>query len=115
VEQAIRDAGLEETRRFQLSAPAIIMGSGGPSTRTIVESADITRSKGPKRVRTVRGPESDVVDSLRDARDLVQDQGRQLFDLLGLRDFQPLHRNAYETIQVGKQDTIFAGGCEELD
>ncbi len=26
------------------------MGSGGPSTRTIVEAADTTRSKGPKRV-----------------------------------------------------------------
>src|SRR5205814_9225532 len=23
--------------------------------------------------------------------------------------------NAYETIQIGKQDIIFAGGCEELD
>ncbi len=23
--------------------------------------------------------------------------------------------NAYETIQLGKQDVIFAGGCEELD
>ena len=23
--------------------------------------------------------------------------------------------NAYETIQIGKQDMIFAGGCEELD
>ena len=28
----------------------IIMGSGGPSTKTIVEAADITRAKGPKRV-----------------------------------------------------------------
>ena len=28
----------------------IIMGSGGPSTKTLVESADITRNKGPKRV-----------------------------------------------------------------
>ena len=26
----------------------IIMGSGGPSTKTLVESADITREKGPK-------------------------------------------------------------------
>ena len=28
----------------------IIMGSGGPSTRAIVEAADTARSKGPKRV-----------------------------------------------------------------
>jgi 3-oxoacyl-[acyl-carrier-protein] synthase-1 len=26
------------------------MGSGGPSARTIVEAADTTRTKGPKRV-----------------------------------------------------------------
>ena len=49
MEQAIRDAGLEETD-VSNERTGIIMGSGGPSTRTIVESADITRSKGPKRV-----------------------------------------------------------------
>ena len=49
MEQAIRDAGLEDG---EISDPmtGIIMGSGGPSTRTIVEAADIARSKGPKRV-----------------------------------------------------------------
>jgi hypothetical protein len=70
----------------------IIMGSGGPSTRTIVEAADTTREKGPKRVGPVRRAEGDVVDRLGDARHLVQDQGRQLFDLVGLRDLEPLHR-----------------------
>src|SRR4029079_6037867 len=49
MEQAIRDAGLDEG---DISHPrtGMIMGSGGPSTRTIVESADIARTKGPKRV-----------------------------------------------------------------
>src|SRR6202043_2218792 len=49
MEQAIRDAGLEAG---EISHPrtGIIMGSGGPSTRTIVEAADVTRNKGPKRV-----------------------------------------------------------------
>src|SRR3974377_1463210 len=49
MEQAIRDAGLEEAE-VSNNRTGIIMGSGGPSTRTIVESADVTRSKGPKRV-----------------------------------------------------------------
>ena len=49
MEQAIRDAGLEESD-VSNERTGIIMGSGGPSTRTIVEAADITRSKGPKRV-----------------------------------------------------------------
>ena len=42
--------------------------------------------------RAVRRAEGDVVDGFGNARDLVQDQGRQLFDLVGLRDLEPLHR-----------------------
>jgi hypothetical protein len=68
------------------------MGSGGPSTRTIVEAADITRTKGPKRVGPYRCPQVDELDRIRDAFDLVQDQGRQLLDLVRLRDVEPLHR-----------------------
>ena len=48
--------------------------------------------QGPEAGRTVRGAEGDVVDGFRHARDLVQDQGRELFDLVGLRDLEPLHR-----------------------
>ena len=48
--------------------------------------------QGPEARRPVRGAEGDVVDRFGDARDLVQDQGRQLFDLVGLRDLDPLHR-----------------------
>ena len=49
MEQAIRDAGLED-REVSNERTGIIMGSGGPSTRAIVEAADTARSKGPKRV-----------------------------------------------------------------
>jgi len=49
MEQAIRDAGLEPGE-LSHEMTGIIMGSGGPSTRAIVEAADLTRSKGPKRV-----------------------------------------------------------------
>ena len=91
MEQAIRDAGLE-ANEVSNDMTGIIMGSGGPSTRTIVEAADTTRSKGSQARRSVRGAEGDVVDCIGDTRHLVQDQGRQLFDLVGLRDLQPLHR-----------------------
>jgi 3-oxoacyl-[acyl-carrier-protein] synthase-1 len=93
----------------------IIMGSGGPSTRTIVEAADITREQGPQAHRAVRRAQGDVVDRIGDARHLVQDQGRQLFDLVGLRDLGHCIGNAYELIQWGKQDMMFAGGHEDLD
>src|SRR3712207_8698023 len=49
MEQAIRDAGLEQNE-ISHERTGIIMGSGGPSTRAIVEAADTARSKGPKRV-----------------------------------------------------------------
>ena len=91
MEQAIRDAGLEETE-VSNERTGIIMGSGGPSTRAIVESRRHRPAEGPQARRPVRGAEGDVVDRLGDAGDLVQDQGRQLFDLVGLRDLEPLHR-----------------------
>src|SRR6201990_647369 len=49
MEQAIQDSGLDPDEVFNIRT-GIIMGSGGPSARTIVEAADITRTKGPKRV-----------------------------------------------------------------
>src|ERR1700675_3330120 len=49
MEQALRDAGLADNE-ISNERTGIIMGSGGPSTRTIVEAADTTRTKGPKRV-----------------------------------------------------------------
>ena len=91
MEQAIRDAGLEE-REISHEMTGIIMGSGGPSTRTVVEAADTARTQGSQARRPVRGAEGDVLDRVGDARHLVQDQGRQLFDLVGLRDLEPLHR-----------------------
>ncbi len=91
MEQAIQDSGLEPSDVSNVRT-GIIMGSGGPSARTIVESADITRTKGPEAGRSVCGAESDVVDGVGHACDLVQDQGRELFDLVRLRDVEPLHR-----------------------
>src|SRR6201996_9048823 len=49
MEQAIQDSGLEPSDVSNVRT-GIIMGSGGPSTRTLVEAADIARTKGPKRV-----------------------------------------------------------------
>ena len=43
------DSGLEESDIIN-EQTGLIMGSGGPSTRALIEAADITRSKGPKRV-----------------------------------------------------------------
>ena len=91
MEQAIRDAGLDAAE-VSHERTGIVMGSGGPSTRAIVEAADIARSKGPKRIGPFAVPKAMSSIRVRHARDLVQDQGLELFDLVGLRDLEPLHR-----------------------
>ena len=57
MEQAIRDAGLEE-KDVSNERTGLIMGSGGPSTRAIVQAADTTREKGPKKVGPFEVPKS---------------------------------------------------------
>src|SRR5208282_2506510 len=57
MEQAIRDSGLEADEIVN-ERTGIVMGSGGPSTRTIVESADIARAKGAKRIGPFAVPKS---------------------------------------------------------
>ena len=49
MEQAIADAGLEEGDIIN-PRTGIIMGSGGPSTKIIVEAALTTMDRGPKRI-----------------------------------------------------------------
>src|SRR3984893_10877471 len=52
MEQAIRDAGLEESE-VSNERTGLVMGSGGPSTRAIVEAADTAPTEGTQRVGRV--------------------------------------------------------------
>ena len=91
MEQAIQDSGLEPIGRFQHSHRHHhgLRRTVGPHHR---RSRRHHPHQGTEAGRAVRGAEGDVVDGVGDARHLVQDQGRQLFDLVGLRDLEPLHR-----------------------
>ena len=91
MQQAIAEAGLEE-KDIQNPRTGIVMGSGGPSTRTLVEAADITREKGPKRIGPFAVPKSMSSTASATLATPVRHQGRQLFDHLGLRHVQALHR-----------------------
>ena len=91
MDQAILDAGLA-ANEISHERTGIIMGSGGPSTRTSHRGRGYRALQGTEKDRAFRGAKIDVLDRLGDARHLVQDQGRQLLDLVGLRDLQPLHR-----------------------
>ena len=114
MDQAIQDAGLEEK---DISNPktGIIMGSGGPSTRTIVEAADTTRAKGPKRVGPFAVPKAMSSTASATLATWFKIKGVNYSISSACATSNHCIGNAYEMIQGGKQDVMFAGGCEELD
>ncbi|WP_181700632.1 beta-ketoacyl-ACP synthase I [Chthonobacter albigriseus] len=114
MDQAIRDAGLEETD-ISNERTGIIMGSGGPSTRVIVESADITREKGPKRVGPFAVPKAMSSTASATLATWFKIKGVNYSISSACATSNHCIGNAYETIQWGKQDVMFAGGCEDLD
>ncbi len=114
MDQAILDAGLTESE-VSNERTGIIMGSGGPSTHTIVEAADITRTKGPKRVGPFAVPK--CMSSTASATLAVWFKIKGVNYSISSACATSNHciGNAYEMIQYGKQDVMFAGGCEELE
>ena len=114
MEQAIRDAGLEEADVVN-ERTGIIMGSGGPSARAIVDAADITRTKGPKRVGPFAVPKAMSSTASATLATWFKIKGVNYSISSACATSNHCIGNAYETIQVGKQDIIFAGGCEDLD
>ncbi|MES2751831.1 MAG: beta-ketoacyl-ACP synthase I [Pseudomonadota bacterium] len=114
MEQAIRDAGLEPSD-ISNERTGIIMGSGGPSTRTIVEAADITRTKGPKRVGPFAVPKAMSSSPSATLATWFKIKGVNYSISSACATSNHCVGNAYEMIQWGKQDLMFAGGCEELD
>ncbi len=114
MDQAIRDAGLEE-REISHDKTGIIMGSGGPSTRAIVEAADVTRAKGPKRVGPFAVPKAMSSTASATLATWFRIKGVNYSISSACATSNHCIGNGYELIQAGKQDLIFAGGCEELD
>src|SRR5499427_1123933 len=114
MEQAIQDSGLEPAD-VSNERTGIIMGSGGPSTRTLVEAADIARSKGPKRVGPFAVPKGMSSTASATLATWFKIKGVNYSISSACATSNHCIGNAYETIQLGKQDIIFAGGCEELD
>jgi 3-oxoacyl-[acyl-carrier-protein] synthase-1 len=114
MDQAILDSGLEE-KDISNERTGIIMGSGGPSARTLVESADIAREKGPKRVGPFAVPKSMSSTASATLATWFKIKGVNYSISSACATSNHCVGNAYEMIQYGKQDVMFAGGCEELD
>ncbi len=114
MEQAIAQSGLQPE---EVSHPrtGIIVGSGGPSTRTIVDSADIARTKGPKKVGPFAVPKAMSSTGSATLATWFKIKGINYSIASACATSNHCIGNAYEAIKYGKQDVMFAGGCEELD
>jgi 3-oxoacyl-[acyl-carrier-protein] synthase-1 len=114
MEQAIRDSGLGEAE-VSNERTGIVMGSGGPSCRAIIEAADTARSKGPKRVGPFAVPKAMSSTASATLATWFKIKGVNYSISSACATSNHCIGNAAELIQWGKQDLIFAGGCEELD
>lgn len=114
MEQAIADAGLTPE---EISNPrtGIIMGSGGPSARAIVAAADTAREKGAKRVGPFAVPKAMSSTASATLATPFEIKGINYSISSACATSAHCIGDAYEHIQSGKQDIMFAGGSEELD
>ncbi len=115
MDQAILDAGLE-AGDVSNERTGIIMGSGGASTRAIVESALKTIESGSsKKVGPFAVPKAMSSTASATLATWFKIKGVNYSISSACATSNHCIGNAYEAIQYGKQDMMFAGGCEELD
>ena len=112
--EAVKDAKLSEE---EISNPEIglIMGSGGPSTKSLLRAFDITREKGPKKIGPTSVPKVMCSTNSATLSTYFKIKGVNYSISSACSTSAHCIGNAYELIQLGKQKRIFAGGGEELD
>ena len=114
MEQAIADAGLTEDE-VSNERTGLIVGSGGPSTSAIVAAAETTREKGPKRIGPFAVPKAMSSGPSAVLSTWFKIKGINYSISSACATSSHCIGAAMEQIQLGKQDVVFAGGCEELD
>ncbi|HHB82357.1 MAG TPA: beta-ketoacyl-ACP synthase I [Devosia sp.] len=112
--EAIKVAGLEEKDYRGNPRTGIIMGSGGPSTRAVVEAAGITKERGPKRIGPTVVPKAMSSTASATLATPLGIHGVNYSISSACATSKHCIGNAFEQIQIGKQDIIFAGGSEDL-
>ena len=113
LQQAIAQAGLSET---QVSNPrtGIVAGSGGASSASQVEAADILRERGIRRVGPYRVTQTMGSTVSACLATPFQIKGVNYSISSACSTSAHCIGHAMELIQLGKQDVVFAGGGEEL-
>ena len=114
MEQAIEDSGLSEDD-VSNERTGIIMGSGGPSVKNLIEAADTTRERGPKKVGPFMVPRTMSSTNSATLATPFKIKGVNYSITSACSTSAHCIGNAAELIQWGKQDIVFAGGGEELN
>ena len=114
LDEAIKESGLSP-EMISHERTGLIMGSGGASNQNIVESADILRERGIKRVGPYRVPRTMGSTTSACLSTMFKIKGINYSISSACSTSAHCIGNAMEQIQLGKQDVVFAGGGEELD
>ncbi|HEY9218477.1 MAG TPA: beta-ketoacyl-ACP synthase I [Phenylobacterium sp.] len=114
MEQAIADSGLAPDE-VSNEKTGLIVGSGGPSTRAIVEAAATAKERGPKRVGPFAVPKAMSSGASATLATWFKIRGLNFSISSACATSTHCIGSGYEQIVMGKQDVVFAGGTEELD
>ncbi len=112
MQQAIEHAALEDSQVSNIRT-GIIMGSGGASSANQVAAADILREKGIRRVGPYMVPRTMASTVSACLATPFHIKGVNYSISSACATSTHCIGNAYELIQLGKQDIVFAGGGEE--
>lgn len=113
MQQAIADSGLEQ-KDISNDMTGLIVGSGGPSTRNLLEAFDKTRNSSPKRVGPFMVPRTMCSTNSATIATPFGIKGVNYTISSACSTSSHCIGNGTEMIQMGKQDIVFAGGGEEL-
>ena len=114
LQQALADSGLEE-KDISNERTGLIMGSGGPSTKSLLEAFDISREKKPKFIGPFRVTQCMSSTNSACLATPFKIKGVNYSITSACATSAHCIGNGAELIQWGKQDIVFAGGGEELD
>ena len=112
--QALDQAGLEKSE-ITSERTGIIMGSGGPSTRTIVENAITTKERSARKVSPTAVPKAMSSTSVAAPSVLLGIRGVNYSISSACATSVHSVGHAAQLIQWGEQDVMLAGGGEDLD
>ncbi|GAA0858424.1 beta-ketoacyl-ACP synthase I [Aliiglaciecola litoralis] len=113
MQQAVADSGLSDDQVSNIRT-GIIAGSGGASSKSQVDAADILREKGVKRVGPYMVTKSMASTVSACLATPFKIKGINYSIASACATSAHCIGNALELIQLNKQDVVFAGGGEEL-